>query len=144
VVAAAVVALAAAVALASPARAPAPAGDPIAESLSLASSLEEQERFAEAANIYRDVAERQPDRDVRLRLAYCLLRSNQPAEAATTAGGVVNEEPENPEALLLLGLAQRAQGLAVDSTATLQRFLALDPDHEAASQVRRLLEPEPP
>ena len=110
--------------------------------MSLASSLERQERFAEAAAIYREVAESQPISAIRLRLAYCLLRSGQPAEAAETAAGVIDDEPTNPQAVLLLGLAQRAQGLAEAST-TLQRFLELDPGHEAAPQVRRLLEQAP-
>jgi cytochrome c-type biogenesis protein CcmH/NrfF len=137
-----IVALAGVVALASPGRDPEPASDPLADALSLASSLERQERFAEAAAIYREVAESQPISAIRLRLAYCLLRSGQPAEAAETAAGVIDDEPTNPQAVLLLGLAQRAQGLAEAST-TLQRFLELDPGHEAAPQVRRLLEQAP-
>jgi cytochrome c-type biogenesis protein CcmH/NrfF len=137
-----IVVLAGVVAFASPRRDPTPAADPLAESLSLASSLERQERFAEAAAIYREVTDSQPSSPIRLRLAYCLLRSGQPAEAAETAADVLSGEPTNAQAVLLLGLAQRAQGLA-EASATLQRFLELDPGNEAAPQVRRLLEQAP-
>jgi tetratricopeptide (TPR) repeat protein len=139
-VAVAVVALAAAVALASPHRSPSMADDRLDESLSLALSLEDQGRFAEAADVYRELAVQQPDEAIRLRLAFCLLRSDQPAAAAQAAAGVVEAEPTNAQAVLLLGLAQRAQGLP-EATATLQRFLTLDPDNQAAPQIRRMLEP---
>jgi cytochrome c-type biogenesis protein CcmH/NrfF len=108
--------------------------------LDLARSLEGQGRYPEAAQVYREVVQEQPDDDrTRLRLALTLLRSQQPAEAARAAQQVLDHTPGNTEALLMLGLAQRATGSA-RATATLRKFLAAAPDDPAATEVRRLLD----
>jgi cytochrome c-type biogenesis protein CcmH/NrfF len=140
-----VVAMVAAVALASPrAAAPVPRSTPQSGSPSgttlvdLGRSLEARGRYAEAADVYRDAVAQQPDDDVRLRLAFDLLRADQPGEAATVAQQVVTDRPSDTQALLLLGLAQRAAGSSA-AAATLRRFLAAAPDDPAAAQVRRLL-----
>jgi cytochrome c-type biogenesis protein CcmH/NrfF len=143
VVAVAVVALVAVVAFASPrsstpAATAAPAPQPAATLLTLGRSLESQGRYAEAADVYRDAVSQEPDDATRLRLAFALLRSDQPAAAATTAQQVLDHSPANSEALLLLGLAQRATGSPA-ATSTLRRFLAEAPDDPAAAQIRRLL-----
>ncbi|MEV4703135.1 cytochrome c-type biogenesis protein CcmH [Actinoplanes sp. NPDC049316] len=141
-VAVAVIALVAVVAFTSPERGntdrPARAADATSSLLTLARSLEDQGRYAEAAEVYRDVVAQQPDDRTRLRLAFTLLRSDRAAEAATTAGEVLRDSPGSTEALLILGLAQRATG-SPDATATLRRFLKAAPDDPAVPEVRRLL-----
>jgi cytochrome c-type biogenesis protein CcmH/NrfF len=143
-VALAVVALVGAVALAAPHRGPASgtaSAAPAATSdlVDVARSLEGQGRYAEAAQVYQDVVEQQPADDaIRLRLALTLLRANQPAAAAANARQVLAHAPGNTQALLMLGLAQRAAGSS-EATATLRRFLAAAPQDPAAAEVRRLL-----
>jgi cytochrome c-type biogenesis protein CcmH/NrfF len=140
--AAAVVVLVAFVAVASPHQqsgSPAAAApQPTTDLVTLGRSLESQGRYAEAAEVYRDAVTQDPDDAVRLRLAFALLRSDQPAQAAAVAGQVVAREPDETQALLLLGLAQRAVGSA-QAAATLRRFLKAAPNDPAAGEIRRLL-----
>lgn len=144
-VAVGVVALVGAVALAAPHRGPTGGDTAAAAPVSvdtlrtLAHSLETEGRYAEAAQVYREVVQQQPaDDTTRLRFALTLLRAGRPGEAATNARHVLDHAPGNTQALLMLGLAQRAAGSA-DATATLRRFLAAAPDDPAAAEVRRLL-----
>jgi cytochrome c-type biogenesis protein CcmH/NrfF len=142
-VAVAVVALVAVVAFAAPHRraatsAYASAATPVATLLTLGKSLEDQGRYAEAAEVYRDAVREQPDDATRLRLTFALLRADRPGDAATAAQQVLDDSPGDPEAMLLLGLAQRATGSPA-ATATLRQFLAAAPAHPAAAEVRRLL-----
>jgi cytochrome c-type biogenesis protein CcmH len=106
--------------------------------VTLGQSLEQQGRYAEAAEVYRDAVAQNPDDAVRLRLAFALLRSDQTAQAAAVAGQVTAHSPNDAQALLLLGLAQRAEG-STQATATLHRFLRVAPNDPAAREVRRLL-----
>ncbi|UQU62627.1 cytochrome c-type biogenesis protein CcmH [Couchioplanes caeruleus] len=141
-VAVAVIVLVAAVAVASPHRAadsrPVAAADPGTSLQALAQSLEGQGRYAEAAEVYRDVVTRSPDDRTRLKLAFALLRADRPADAAATAQQVLDDAPDSTEALLILGLAQRASGSPA-ATATLRRFLKAAPGDPAAAEVRRLM-----
>ncbi|WP_199516669.1 cytochrome c-type biogenesis protein CcmH [Nucisporomicrobium flavum] len=141
-VAVAVIALVAAVAVASPHRAsdtrPAPTADRNTSLQSLAQSLEDQGRYAEAAEVYRDVVTQRPDDRTRLKLAFALLRAERATEAAITAEQVLHDSPTSTDALLILGLAQRASGSPA-ATATLRRFLKAAPADPAAAEVRRLL-----
>lgn len=138
----AVIALVAVVAFASPhpenGDQPAAAADRGTSLLTLAQSLEDQGRYAEAAEVYRDVVAERPDDRTRLRLAFTLLRSDRTAEAATTAQQVLDSTPGSTEALLILGLAQRASG-SPEASATLRRFLKAAPGDPAVPEVRRLL-----
>lgn len=111
---------------------------PTTDLVTLGRSLEDQGRYAEAAEVYRDAVTQDPDDGVRLRLAFALLRSDQAAQAATVAGQVAARSPHDTQALLLLGLAQRAEGSA-QAAATLRRFPRAAPNDPAADQVRRLL-----
>ncbi|GAA1801079.1 hypothetical protein GCM10009682_23420 [Luedemannella flava] len=142
VLAVAVVALVAAVAVASPREpggpAAATAADPTVITLAVGRSLEEQGRYAEAADVYRDALDQQPDDRLRRRLAFALLRAGRLVEAEAVAARVLDDDPGDPDALLLLGLAQRASG-SPKAAATLRRFLRQAPDHPAAAEVRRLL-----
>ncbi|WP_213452095.1 cytochrome c-type biogenesis protein CcmH [Rhizomonospora bruguierae] len=138
-----VVGLVAAVALASPSHRPQetparPVADRAATLVTLARSLEDKGRYAEAAQIYRDALRERPDDRTTLRLAFTLLRSQRPAEAEKAVRRVLGNAPDDPNAVLLLGLAQRGQGSPA-ATATLRRFLTLAPDAPAAAEVRRML-----
>lgn len=83
-----------------------------------------------------------PDPSARLRTAFTLLRSGEPKAALHIASAVQSAYPDDPDALLILGLAQRATA-TVGGDRTLGRFLAAAPDHPAAPEVRRLLGREP-
>jgi hypothetical protein len=50
--------------------------------------------------------------------------------------------PDSPDALLVLGLAQRQSDRA-QAEVTLRRFLTAAPEHPAAPEIRRLLAPAP-
>lgn len=112
--------------------------DPVAVQIAIGESLEGQGRFPAAAQAYQVALALRPDTAVRLRLAFAQLRAGQPAEAGRSAGQVLIERPGDENALLVLGLAQRA---AHDPAArqTLDRFLTAAPGHPAAPDVRRLL-----
>ncbi|MGC3864273.1 cytochrome c-type biogenesis protein CcmH [Micromonospora chersina] len=141
VASAGVVALVASVAITAdlldpPAR-PAPA-DPVAVALQLAHDLETQDRYDAAAQMYQEALRDRPDDAVRLRLAFALLRAGDGAAAQRTARDVLAREPDSPDGLLVLGLAQR-NSRSVEAGDTLRRFLAVAPAHPAAAEIRRLL-----
>lgn len=112
--------------------------------VSLARSWEDQQKYDEAVEAYRKALEARPDAEsVRTQLAFDLLR----ADHAEEAGRMVRETaaksgPDQPMALLVLGLAQRRQH-APAAASTLRTFLRVAPDHPAAAQVRRLLKDMP-
>ncbi|WP_262284096.1 cytochrome c-type biogenesis protein CcmH [Micromonospora sp. MA102] len=119
-----------------PAR-PAPA-DPVAVALQLAHDLETQDRYDAAAQMYQEALRDRPDDGVRLRLAFALLRAGDGAAAQRTARDVLTREPDSPDGLLVLGLAQR-NSRSVEAADTLRHFLAVAPAHPAAAEIRRLL-----
>ncbi|MFG2052551.1 cytochrome c-type biogenesis protein CcmH [Micromonospora sp. NPDC048930] len=119
-----------------PAR-PAPA-DPVAVALQLAHDLETQDRYDAAAQMYQEALRDRPDDAVRLRLAFALLRAGDSGGAQRTARDVLAREPDSPDGLLVLGLAQRTSQPA-EAGRTLRRFLAVAPAHPAAPEIRRLL-----
>lgn len=104
-------------------------------------TLEQAGDLQGAAEIYRAELARRPDhREAAFRLGFVLARLGQPAEAEPVLAQVVQARPDHPEALLLLGTVQRQLGRE-EADATLRRFLEIAPeDHEAAAEVRRLLE----
>ncbi|MCW3844241.1 cytochrome c-type biogenesis protein CcmH [Micromonospora yasonensis] len=118
--------------------APSPPADPAAVAVRLAQDLEGQQRYAAAAQMYREALQERPDDGVRLRLAFALLRSADATGAERTAREVLSHSPDSPDGLLVLGLAQRTTRPA-DAPATLRRFLAVSPEHPAAAEIRRLL-----
>ncbi|WP_422768739.1 cytochrome c-type biogenesis protein CcmH [Plantactinospora sp. WMMC1484] len=122
-----------------PAAPPSPGtADPTADQLILARSLESQGHYATAAQVYRTVLEQRPSAEVRLRLAFTLIRLGQATEAARLAEEVLTDRPDTPDGLLILGLAQRRSD-PESASATLRRFLVRAPEHPAAAEVRRLL-----
>jgi cytochrome c-type biogenesis protein CcmH len=121
--------------------APAPrAGMGAGDWVDVGRSLDGQQDYIGATKAYRRALKLAPgSASVRIRLALDLVRDQHAADAeplvrtlARTGG------PSQSAALLVLGLAQRAQGEAA-ARGTLHRFLALAPGHPAAAQVRRLL-----
>lgn len=114
-----------------------PSGE-VAERLARGSRLEAQAEFAAAAQAYGEAAELRDEPAIRLRQAFALLRAERAAEAARIARGVLVDLPEDPEALLVLGLAQRADG-SPSATRTLRKFLKRAPEHPAAPDIRRLI-----
>lgn len=119
-----------------PAR-PAPA-DPVAVALQLAHDLETQNRYDAAAQMYQEALRDRPDDGIRLRLAFALLRAGDGVGAQRTAREVLAREPDSPDGLLVLGLAQR-NSRSAEAEQTLRRFLAVAPAHPAAAEIKRLL-----
>jgi cytochrome c-type biogenesis protein CcmH/NrfF len=117
-----------------------PSADPAAVAVRLAQELEGQQRYAAAAQMYEQALRDRPDDSIRLRLAFALLRAGDPVAAERTAGEVLGRVPDSPDGLLVAGLAQRLTRPAA-AVATLRRFLSVAPDHPAAPEVGRLIEP---
>lgn len=113
-------------------------GDSVAQVLEVGWSLERQGRFENAIEMYRAALRKLSDDRIRIRLAYAQLRAQRPGAAAQTAAGVLATNPSSADALLLLGLAQRAMN-STQAAATLNQFLTRFPQHPAAPEVRRLL-----
>jgi len=115
-----------------------PPADPVAVIVQLARDLETQDRYAAAAQLYREALRDRPDDTIRLRLAFALLRAGDAGAAEQTAREVLARAPDSPDGLLVLGLAQRGAKSAA-ATGTLRRFLAVAPEHPAAQEISRLL-----
>jgi hypothetical protein len=73
------------------------------------------------------------------RAALARLEARDFAGAERLARAVLRQQPDDPDALLVLGLAQRATGSST-ATATLRRFVAVAPTHAAAPEVRQFLQ----
>jgi cytochrome c-type biogenesis protein CcmH len=116
------------------------AAEPADALLRQARALDDAGRLPEAVTAYRAVLEERPgDAATMVALAFALVRSDRPDEAVPLLQTVMAAHPDHPDAVLMLGMAQRARGDA-EGTATLRRFLDLAPDHPAAAAVRDLLE----
>ncbi|MEU2613731.1 cytochrome c-type biogenesis protein CcmH [Micromonospora sp. NPDC007271] len=115
-----------------------PPADPVAVTVQLAHDLETQDRYAAAAQLYREALRDRPDDTIRLRLAFALLRAGDAGAAEQTAREVLARTPDSPDGLLVLGLAQRGARSA-EAAGTLRRFLAVAPEHPAAPEINRLL-----
>lgn len=101
-------------------------------------ALDEQGRHDEAAQAYRAALDAGGDDEVRLLLAFALVRTGQADDAVPMLRDVLTRRPDEPEALLVLGAALRDDDPAAARTA-LRRFLAVAPGHAAAPGVRRAL-----
>ncbi|MFU8850763.1 cytochrome c-type biogenesis protein CcmH [Micromonospora sp. SL1-18] len=119
-----------------------PPADPVAVTVQLARDLESQDRYAAAAQLYREALRDRPDVAIRLRLAFALLRAGDAAAAEQAAREVLAQTPDSPDGLLVLGLAQRGEH-AAEAARTLRRFLAVAPEHPAAPEISRLLSAGP-
>lgn len=76
--------------------------------------------------------------DVTLLRAGILVRAGSATEALPALTDLAARYPDDPDTVLLLGLAQDKTG-APPATATLQRFLELAPDAPTAPAVRKML-----
>ncbi|MGC1215478.1 MAG: cytochrome c-type biogenesis protein CcmH [Micromonospora sp.] len=112
--------------------------DPATVAVLLARDMEQQNRYAAAANLYRQALRTRPDDELRLRLAFALLRAGDAAAAADQARQVLATTRDSPDGLLVLGLAQR-ETAPEDSRKTLRRFLTVAPNHPAAAEITRLV-----
>lgn len=119
----------------------APAGMPQtpAEWVALGRAYDRAQEFTQAVAAYDMALQLQPAADdVVLMRADVLVRSGNPGAALPTLAELADRYPDNPDVLLILGLAQN--GTADPSaTTTLRRFLELAPDSPAAAGVRNLL-----
>lgn len=108
--------------------------------LALGRELDERGELEQAERAYRRALRIEPAQAAtRFRLAFVMLRSDRPAAAARLLSTLVDDHPDNPEALLLLATAQRETGRDT-AGATFERFLRVAPDHPAAPRVREMLE----
>lgn len=110
----------------------------------VAQSLEQQGAYDDAADAYGKALQQRPrDASLRTRLAFVLVRDGH----ASRAMGLVSElakrrDQQGLEALLVLGLAQRARSMP-EADHTLRTFLRLAPDNPAAPQIRQLVQAAP-
>ncbi len=96
-------------------------------------------QFTEALAAYDKALALEPGADdVALLRAGVLVRAGSPREALPVLAALGAKFPDDPDTLLLLGLAQDKTG-APESTKTLRRFLQLAPDAPTAPGVRSLL-----
>lgn len=111
--------------------------------LAYATALDSADRLADAEPAYRRVLHLDPTNvTAREQLAWLLTRGGSPDEALTVLRPLTRQRPDDPQLLLLLGLAQRGANQPA-ATATLQRYLRLAPDGPEAPIVRTLLGQSP-
>lgn len=130
---------------AAPARAAAAASDvqsDVQSDVARGRALDGQGRHDEAAQAYRSALEAGGDDEVRLLLAFSLVRTGQADDAVPMLRDVLTRRPDEPEALLVLGAALRDRDPDAARTA-LRRFLAVAPEHAAAPGVRQALGDRP-
>lgn len=94
----------------------------------LGRALEGDRQFDRAGSVYRKGAALNPgDPDLATGWARMELFAGNPAKALALAGGVLARNPENCDALLVQGMACRAQGDYPRARAALEKGLALSP-----------------
>jgi cytochrome c-type biogenesis protein CcmH/NrfF len=103
-------------------------------------SMPEQSASVDQLERLRAAVEREPgDVTARVQLAAALLRAGRPAEVAAYLQPVLDEHPNEPDAILLLGIAQIQQGDPAGRT-TLERYLQVAPgDHQGRPVAEGLL-----
>jgi cytochrome c-type biogenesis protein CcmH/NrfF len=100
----------------------------------------QQQAAADDLARLRAAVEREPgDVTARVQLAAALLRAGRPAEVPEHLQPVLDDHPDEPDAILLLGIAQIQQGDPSAPT-TLERYLEVAPDdHEGRPVAEELL-----
>lgn len=94
----------------------------------------------EIARLRDTLADDPDDTRSRLLLAVRLLEGGQPGEAETEAGRVLDADPDHPDGLLVLGLAQASQQDPA-ATTTLERFVERAPaEHPGIDMANAILE----
>lgn len=107
--------------------------------VSLGKAYDKNHQYRQAVAAYDMALKLQPGADaVTLMRADVLVRSGQAAQALPDMQRLGAKYPDNPDVLLILGLAQHGTG-SPDAAATLRRFLQLAPNSPAAPGVRSLL-----
>ena len=111
--------------------------------LAYATALDRSGQLAAAEPSYRRVLTLDP-RNVtgEERLAWLLTRGGSPDEALTLLRPLARARPNDPQVVLLTGLAERGAGVAA-WTATMRHYLRLHPDGARAALVRQLLSSSP-
>ena len=107
--------------------------------LAYATALDQAGRLAAAEpNYYKTLALDTGGAAAREQLAWLLTRGGSPTDALTVLAPLTRQRPDDPQVVLLLGLAQRGAGQP-QATATLRRYLHLAPGSTPAPMVRALL-----
>lgn len=103
----------------------------------LGRSLRNERRYAEAADVYRAVVTRTPERwEARLGLAYALAESEQDDAARAELVVLAAEQPFNREALLGRATVHRWIGEPFEALGVLDQLARLDPDDAVAHRLR--------
>jgi cytochrome c-type biogenesis protein CcmH len=107
--------------------------------VSLGRAYDKAHQLPQAVAAYDMALRLQPGDDgITLLRADVQVRSGDAAQALPDLRQLRDRHPDNPDVLLVLGLAENRTGSA-DADATLRRFLQLAPDSPAAPGVRTLL-----
>lgn len=106
--------------------------------IALGRAEEAGQAFGRALAAYDQALRLRPSDDVRLLRAGLLLRAGSSTEALQAVEPLAQRYPDDPDTVLLLGLAQEQTG-AAGAKETLRRFLELAPDEPGAAAVRELL-----
>lgn len=107
--------------------------------LAYATALDQAGQLAAAEPGYRRTLALDPTNVItRERLGWLLTRGGSPDEALTILAPTLRARPNDPQVVLLVGLAQRGAGLP-QATATLRHYLQLEPTGGQADLVRALL-----
>ena len=107
--------------------------------LAYATALDQAGQLAAAEPAYRHALALDPTSvTVRERLAWLLTRGGSPDEALTLLRPLNRVRQDDPQVVLLVGLAQRGAGVAA-WTPTLRHYLRLQPDGAQAELVRQLV-----
>ncbi len=107
--------------------------------LAYATALDETGRLPEAEPNYRKALALDPGNAVaREHLGWLLTRGGSPTEALTVLAPLTRQHNDDPQVVLLTGMAQRAAGQP-QAAATLRRVLLLAPDSTQAAIARAVL-----
>lgn len=107
--------------------------------LAYATALDKAGQLAAAEPNYRKTLALDPSNvAAREQLGWLLTRGGSPTEALNVLDPLAQQRPNDPQVVLLVGLAQRGAGQS-DAAATLRHYLELAPDTAAAAMVRALL-----
>lgn len=108
--------------------------------LTLGQALDEAGRLGEAYTAYERALELDPADPEAARLgAWALIRGGSPSEAIPLVEPLIQRDPKDAGSVLLLGLAQYGADDPA-ATATLRRYLDLEPNGPQADQIRALLD----
>ena len=98
-------------------------------------------QYPRAAEAYRRALKLDPERpDVRVALASTLLQTGAAGDAVAQLEDVLRADPDDADALLLVGFVARQAGEDQAAEIAWRRLLRVAPDHPAAPMARRLLD----